>query len=249
MHYREVLKLEKDKLDVYLGYNNEGHLKVNLEDYPSIIITGETGTGKSILLDQIVVQLLRTHTSHELGLMTIDTSGVELNYYKSSPALLLSAENDMKKIQVVISRTLKEIERRRKLFADAKVSTIQEYNKVSPKKLPSLVLAIDDDRRLLNEPDMANQITAIISSLNRIGIYFILVTNDVYNDFFQRDNNLYGSLLISFDLAESEAARYVNIEEAEHIGVGLFKAKKKYSTSIYNTYGFDDHIITETVQR
>ena len=90
---------------------------------------------------------------------------------------------------------------------------------------------------------------SIITNLNRIGMYLILVTNDVYNDFFIRDNNTYGSLLISFDLAEAEAARYVNIEEAENIGIGLFKAKKKYTTSIYNSYGFDDHIITEIVAR
>ena len=249
MKYRDVLKLERDKKDIYLGYNNEGHLKVNLDDYPSIIITGETGTGKSILLDQILCELISNHTSFELGLMTIDTSGVELNYYKNSNYLLCSAESDMKKIQVVISRVLKEIERRKELFNDFGVTTITEYNKVSPKKLPSIVIAIDDDRRLLNEPDMDTQIASIITSLNRMGMYLILVTNDVYNDFFIRDNNTYGSLLISFDLAEEEAARYVNIEEAENIGVGLFKAKKKYSTSIYNSYGFDDHIITEIVER
>ena len=249
MKYRDVLKLERDKKDIYLGYNKDGHLKVNLDDYPSIIITGETGTGKSILLDQILCELISNHTSLELGLMTVDTSGVELNYYKNSNYLLLSAESDMNKIKVLISKVIKEIERRKELFNELGVTTITEYNKLSPKKLPSIVVAIDDDRRLLNEPDMDMQMTSIITNLNRIGMYLILVTNDVYNDFFMRDNNTYGSLLISFDLAESEAAKYVNIEEAESIGIGLFKAKKKYTSAIYNSYGFDDHIITEIVSR
>ena len=155
----------------------------------------------------------------------------------------------MNKIKVLISKVIKEIERRKQLFNELGVTTITEYNKLSNKKLPSIVVAIDDDRRLLNEPDMDTQISSIITNLNRIGMYLILVTNDVYNDFFIRDNNLYGSLLISFDLAESEAAKYVNIEEAENIGIGLFKAKKKYTEAIYNSYGFDDHIITEIVSR
>ena len=50
------------------------------------LVTGETGSGKSILLDQILLQLINRYTSLEMEIIPIDTTGVELNYYAESEA-------------------------------------------------------------------------------------------------------------------------------------------------------------------
>ena len=59
-------------------------LDLDINRYNSFVITGETGSGKSVLLDQIILQMISKYTSEELRLILIDTAGVELNYYKDT---------------------------------------------------------------------------------------------------------------------------------------------------------------------
>jgi diguanylate cyclase (GGDEF)-like protein len=81
MEFREVLKNLDSKDSVILGKKDDRLLGIDINDYPSIIITGAPGTGKSVLVDQIICQLISTHTSLEMGLVLVDTTGVELNKY------------------------------------------------------------------------------------------------------------------------------------------------------------------------
>ena len=94
MDFKDILKMNIAKEEVALGSKGNEIFKININEFPSLIITGETGSGKSILLDQVLLQLITKYTSLELGIMAIDTSGVELNYYKDTEYSLFSAIND-----------------------------------------------------------------------------------------------------------------------------------------------------------
>ena len=148
MDFKEILAKGKEKDKLFLGYNDEKELICDIKKDPSIIITGETGAGKSILLDQILLQLISNYTSLEMSLMLIDTSGVELNYYRETNYAAFSAINDIDKSVVALSRVLKEVERRKEILSQAGVLTVDEYNKEISDKLPLLVVAIDDDKLL-----------------------------------------------------------------------------------------------------
>ena len=112
MEFREILKLKREKGQLILGESAGGEkLLINIKETPSIIITGETGSGKSILLDQILLELISDYTSLEMELALIDTSGVELNYYCDTNYLKYKAINDIDKSVVTLSRILEEIEK------------------------------------------------------------------------------------------------------------------------------------------
>lgn len=49
MNFENIFLQDLPKDEVVLGYNKFGNLMINLKADPSIIITGETGSGKSIL--------------------------------------------------------------------------------------------------------------------------------------------------------------------------------------------------------
>lgn len=244
--YLDILK-NNNKEEIILGYNNKSELIVNIFENSSIIITGETGTGKSTLLDQIIVQLINKYTSNEIGIISIDTSGVELNSYSDSKYGLYSAINDRNKSIVALSRVLKEIDRRKELFIDQNVMTFKEYNEVSSIKLPLLVVAIDDDKMFLNEPDVEKMISGIIHNINNYGILFILVTNNIYNKFFMKDNNLLSSILISYDLASFDDTLINNIDGSDELGIGKFMCKKDNVIKTYYNYKFEDEIINEII--
>lgn len=242
--YRDVLKNE-----IILGYNKLGELIINLQENPSLIITGETGSGKSILLDQILVQQINKMTSLELGIIPIDTTGVELNYYANSKYTLYNAINDSDKAIVAISRVLKEIERRKDLLKSNKVLTVDEYNEISESKLPTIILAIDDNKSFLKTPDLDMMISTIITQIKGLNIYFILATSDVHNSFFEKDKNTLASVNITFDYTNPEEAKKVNIKGADNLSLGNFFAKIDGEVKEYNSFEFDDAIIDLIVNK
>lgn len=249
MKFTDILNESIKKEEVILGYNEDEKLIVNIKENPSIIITGETGSGKSILLDQILVQLINKYTSLELGIIPIDTSGVELNYYAESKYTLFNAINDEGKSIVAISRVLKEINRRMELLKSANVSTVDEYNEINNQKLPFIVVAIDDDKFLLRNADMEKMLSGIISQLNGLNILFVLATSDVHNKFFELDRNVLASLLITFDYTNKSESRKANISGADELSIGKFIAKRGKYSKVYNNYLFDDNIIMEVINK
>lgn len=250
MDFKKILNMQLEKNELVLGHNDlDGFLTVNIEENPSIIITGQTGSGKSILLDQILLQLINRYTTLEMELILIDTTGVELNYYADSKYSDYPPINDDDKCIVAISRVLKEIERRKKILEDAKYLTAYDYNLVSEEKLPLLVIAIDESAHLLRNEDMEKMLSGIITQLKGLNILFILVTSDVHNRFFELDNNVLASLSITFDFTNKEETRKVNIEDADALKTGEFKAKIDDKEILYHNFQFDDNLIKEMLNR
>lgn len=248
MDFKKVLNNKENKNELVLGYNEKKQLIIDIKKNNSIIITGETGAGKSILLDQILLQLINKHTSLEMSMILIDTSGVELNYYQDTNYALFSAINDLDKSVVALSRVLKEIDRRKELLNDASVLTVDEYNEVSESKLPLIVVAIDDDKLLLREKDLEKMLSGIMSQINGLNIVFVLATSDVYNKFFETDINTFASLLVSFDYTNELESKKNNIEGSNNLGIGEFLARQKNTVEKYHNFDFDDELIKEVLK-
>ena len=250
MEFREILKLKREKGQLILGESAGGEkLLINIKETPSIIITGETGSGKSILLDQILLELISDYTSLEMELALIDTSGVELNYYCDTNYLKYKAINDIDKSVVTLSRILEEIEKRKKLIKEQGFTTIDEYNAVHEDIIPLLVVAIDDDKFLLREEDTEKMLSGIISQLAGLNIIFLLVTSDVHNKFFETDKNVFASLLISFDYTNSEESEKNNIDGSNNLEIGAFIAQINGETAKYHNFDFEDNIIKEVLHQ
>ena len=249
MEFREVLKNLDSKDSVILGKKDDRLLGIDINDYPSIIITGATGTGKSVLVDQIICELISTHTSLEMGLVLVDTTGVELNKYAESRySYYASMGNDMREL-VCITKVLREINRRKELFAEQGVDDIVDYNEVAPSKLPLVVLAIDDNQSLIADEDARRMIRNILKEIPGLGIFFILAENDVSNAFFERNDNLKSAVLVSYDLANEFQSKYVNIKDSNNLETGKFLVRIEGQIDEYEDFKFDDNIIDEILEK
>ena len=248
MEFREVLKNFNSKDSVILGKKYDRLLGIDINDYPSVIITGATGTGKSVLLDQIICELISTHTSLEMGLVLVDTTGVELNKYAESRySYFSSLGNDMREL-VCITKVLREINRRKELFAEQGVDDIVDYNEVASSKLPLVVLAIDDNQSLIADEDARRMIRNIIKEIPGLGIFFILAENDVSNAFFERNDNLKSAVLVSYDLANEFQSKYVNMKDSNNLETGKFLVRIEGQIDEYEDFKFDDKIIDEILE-
>ena len=253
MDFREVIENNNEKYIVDIGYNGRKEIKsIDLKENPSIIITGETGSGKSILIDQIVCQLIKNNTSLDMDFVLIDSSGVELNLYADSRYSKEYALRDNDKGIELLSKVLRMAEEREVLLTKEDCDTIDDYNEKYPDdKLSDIVLVIDDNNELVSSEDFSKQITALINFLGRTGVYLVAAFSNTDNYFFKSNKNLYSSVLITFDMSDAEHANYVNFPGAEDLTVGRFMLKERTEEKYkeFNNFDFDDKIIVDILNK
>lgn len=122
------------------------------------LIGGDTGFGKSILLHVIINSLAITYSHDELELYLCDfKEGVEFKDYAEYqlPHLrVIGIESDPEYGLSILRALDEELQRRGKLFKDARVSNIQEYrDKYPDERMPRILLIVDEYQEFFHEDD------------------------------------------------------------------------------------------------
>lgn len=71
-----------ERTKIFVGTSNNNKVYINLEDCPHILISGMTGSGKSVLLNHIICELINKYQKYSYDFLMIDTKRVELSPYK-----------------------------------------------------------------------------------------------------------------------------------------------------------------------
>lgn len=112
-------------------------------------VIGQTGSGKSVLLHNIITGLVNNYSPEDLMLYLIDMKmgGVEFNRYKRLPHIRsLLVDNSDIQIVLEIVRDIELMMRDRgKKFRAKGVSNIREYNHTNPDSMMSQVIVIIDE--------------------------------------------------------------------------------------------------------
>ena len=240
MKFESVIKEKlSSKGNLVLGFNVDGLLTIDIKKYPSILITGETGIGKSVFLNQILLELCDNYDGVNMNIIPIDTSGVELNRFVDSH---YSLEKVYDNPESTLAKVLNIIDERKELFKKEKVNTYDEYLKKTKNELPLIVVAIDDNDSLLNREDMENIISGIITNVSGLNMLFVLATSSYHNEFFEKDFNLYSSVRISFDTADEESDELINLNDVQTLPVGMFKIVMDDNELMYYSFDFNESI-------
>ena len=151
----------KDEVIVSLGRDIRGEdVELNLNKCPNVMISGCTGSGKSVNTNVIATQLYCNYPNVEIYL--IDMKCVELGVYADLPQTK-KYTNKLEGAKEIIKELLDECDRRNKLLNKMKVKKLSDYNKkVSPnEKLNPIVLIIDEAVRLMGDKDLNKDIAEL----------------------------------------------------------------------------------------
>lgn len=176
----------KSPLSFSVGKDITGAITVGeLNKMPHLLIAGTTGSGKSVMLNGIILSLIYKASPEDVKLILVDPKQVEFRIYEGIPHLLTpKVLTDVSKAANALQWAVDEMERRFRLIGDANVRTVEEYNQTEAvlnkrkKKLPYIVIIIDEfsDFMMTSKKEVEDKIVRIGQKARSAGIHMILAT-------------------------------------------------------------------------
>lgn len=181
----ETLKDRKDKLYVLLGLDVLGQSQViDLSDSnnPHLLIAGQTGSGKSVLLASMLTSMMIYYNPEELEFLLVDPKRVELTVFKKSPFIRQIA-TDIEEVMSILEEVVSEMNRRYELFEKYEIQDISTYNKKveDDERLKRIVLVIDEYGVLMeSDKEFVKCFETALKKLSQLaraaGIHLIICT-------------------------------------------------------------------------
>jgi S-DNA-T family DNA segregation ATPase FtsK/SpoIIIE len=203
---RQILESDEfqnspSRLPIPLGKDINGRIKVAwLESMPHLLIAGSTGSGKSVMLNSMIMALLFRSTPEQVRMILVDPKRLELGLYEGVPHLLTPVITDPKKATNALRNAVLEMERRLRLLAAKGVRNIEQYNKkirqllAEPRSLfeadgeeteleeleplPYIVIFIDElaDLMMVERANVEESVTRLAQMARAVGIHLVLAT-------------------------------------------------------------------------
>ena len=177
-------------LDCAFGRDSEGNpIVVDLAGLPHLLVAGTTGSGKSVLLNAIIMSMLMRATPEQVRLIMVDPKRVEFTGYAGLPHLYVPVVTEPRQAASALQWGVTEMERRLKVFERYKVRDIKTFNgnvdggkydemENPPKHMPYFVIVIDElaDLMMVAGKDVESSIVRIAQLGRAAGIHLIVAT-------------------------------------------------------------------------
>ena len=254
-------------ITIPVGLSSEGsQMNLKFGDGATVhhaLIGGATGTGKTVLLHNIIINGAKLYHPDELQFILMDyKEGTEFNIYRNLPhlkALIVSSEIEYG--LSVIEFLSEEIEKRGGLFKSAGVSDFSEYKNSGKGNLPRYLVIMDEFQVLLNpQKRTTSRITSLIEDITRRGRSFGI--NLIFSTQSLGDVELSVSTLsqigvrIAMAMPAHDCVRILNIDN--DVPVRFSKAGQavynnfmgqKEGNSIFQVAFIEKHMITDELNK
>lgn len=210
-----------DFLNLKIGRSGRDNVYLQMGQKSGVyhgFIAGQSGTGKSTLLNNIITSIAELYSPDEMRLFLLDYKyGVEFQIYEQHPNVeLLLLDNKNLSAGVDALRFLKnELVRRSDLFKqlDITINNIDEYNKKVSKKIPRILMIVDEVQQLFVNYEVRREVNHFIKEIAKLGRAFgihLLFSSQSYMDC-HIDNDILSqmSLRIAYGLANGAECRAI----------------------------------------
>ena len=197
----EEFEASPSHLTISMGKDINGRIKVaTLETMPHALIAGSTGSGKSVMINSLIMSVLYKSTPDEVRMIMVDPKRVELGMYEGIPHLLTPVITDPRKATNALKNAVLEMERRLRLLAEHGARNIDQFNKKVAllrnqprslfeeeegrqpadelKPLPYILILIDElaDLMILEGRNVEESVTRLAQMARAVGMHLVLAT-------------------------------------------------------------------------
>ncbi|QQG50787.1 MAG: DNA translocase FtsK 4TM domain-containing protein [Candidatus Saccharibacteria bacterium] len=192
-------KTNNEPLAFAIGKDISGEAVVGeLNKMPHLLIAGQTGSGKSVMINTLLTSLLYRNSPSDMKLILVDPKQVEMAPYEDIPHLLTPVITEPDKTISALKWAVNEMERRYKLLAEEKIRDIKSYNQkiqsgnkklsvpdedgnehqVDDGAMPYIVIVIDElaDLMMVAARDVEALIVRLAQKARAVGIHLVLAT-------------------------------------------------------------------------
>lgn len=184
---REVLETReynaaKSPLAIALGKDIAGKvLLADLEKMPHMLIAGQTGSGKSVCINGIILSLIYKSSPKDVRMILVDPKVVELGIFSAIPHLFCPVVTEPKKAAGALKWAVREMEERYAKMGKINARDIYRYNAMQNNeddKWPRLVIVIDElaDLMMVASKDVEESICRIAQLGRACGIHLVVAT-------------------------------------------------------------------------
>lgn len=167
-------------LGIVIGKDISGNSIVGaLDKMPHILVAGQTGSGKSVMINALLTSLLYRNSPSDLKLILVDPKRVEMAPYEDIPHLLTPVITEPEKCISALKWAVAEMERRYGALAEARKRNIADYNAEKKEEgMPYIVIVIDElaDLMMMAARDVEALIVRIAQKARAVGIHLVLAT-------------------------------------------------------------------------
>lgn len=222
-----------DGMVVPIGINTSGkHFNIQIgpsQDAFHILVGGRIGSGKSVFLHTLLLQLCTRYSWEELEVYLLDfKEGVEFQIYANhglphGRAVVIEAEREFG--VSVLEYLVAEMEKRGELFkkVGVNVRNIEDFRSISGEKLPRILAIIDEFIVLFEEDDaLANRayeaLLALATRSRVFGIHLVLAAQRPVAASFHNLNSIKSqiNLRVGFKVNEADDSILILGEGNDH---------------------------------
>lgn len=269
--YTTTEVIDDDALTTILSEENtDAEFRMDTVSHTHAFIIGKTGSGKSVLLHNIITGLITRYGPEDLMLYLLDLKmgGVEFNRYRRLPHLrsLLVDNSDIQIVQEIMYDIEMMMRERGKAFRNAGVSNIKEYNRAHPRsKMAKVLVVIDECHQIFsmgNGSSSSKEQQGITERLAKIakegrsqGIHLIFATQTLSGSEIPPDiqKNITDYYLLKCSPTDSETLVRGSSNKTEALPVGkvyyYHSDRQSLFQGIYTDANECKRIINEVVER
>lgn len=166
--YTDRVKFAPGTLMIPIGVDVYGEtIQKDLADAPHLLVSGATGSGKSVFLNVAIKTLTEQNGPDGLQMILIDPKRVELAQFKDLPHLLAPIISEHRHALKALLWAAEEMEERYARLEAQGCRSIAQYNEASSDKMTRIVIAIDEFADLMLADKAQGKTAKAASSIKR----------------------------------------------------------------------------------
>ncbi|MFZ8803501.1 MAG: DNA translocase FtsK [Candidatus Calescibacterium sp.] len=170
---------KKMKIPLTLGKDIYGRpFVIDLHKLPHLLVAGTTGSGKSVLLNTIIVSLLMRFPPDDLKFILVDPKMLEFSLYSGIPNLVTDVVTTSKGAIDVLRWAVEEMMRRYQAMKKVKSKNLDDFIEKTGEKIPRIIVVIDEfaDLMVTSAKKVEEYVMRLSQMARAAGIHLILTT-------------------------------------------------------------------------
>ncbi len=170
---------KKMKIPLTIGKDIYGRpFVIDLHKLPHLLVAGTTGSGKSVLLNTIIVSLLMRFEPEKLKFILVDPKMLEFSLYSGIPNLVTDVVTSSRGAIDVLRWAVDEMLRRYQVMKKSRSKNLDDFIKRTGEVMPRIIVVIDEfaDLMISSAKKVEEYVMRLSQMARAAGIHLILTT-------------------------------------------------------------------------